>query len=280
MNITGELNSNINYFSSFLDGLGSTIGADLSRIPSAIAITAVCYIIYRVVMKIVTAFIDRTHFEKNIVKIITTVIKVFIIFNAIMMVASALGINTSSLVAAFSIFGLAISLAVQNLMSNLANAVSIYLNRPFQIDDYVNINGIEGTVMDISFMLTKIKTIKNEMIYITNSTVGSATIINYSQLPVRRIEHIVDASYDAPIDEVKMALKEAVMSEPLILKDEDIYIALSSYSSSSIRYTVRVYCKKTDYIACRDSLMERYKHVFDEHNISIPYTTLSVNVVS
>ncbi len=273
------MEGSIRYVTNFWDSLGASLGADLSRFPAAILIAVGCYLIYKSVLKILDTFINKTHLEKNIIKIITMMVKIFILFIAIMMVASALGINTSSLIAAFSIFGLAISLAVQNLMSNLANAISIYVNRPFVIDDYVSIDGIEGTVLDISFMLTKLKTAKNEIIYITNSKVGSSIIINYTQTSQRRIEHILDASYDAPIDDVKYAIREAIMEEPLVDKDQEIYIAVANYSTSSIQYRVRVYCNNTDFIKCRDSLIERYKKVFDAHGISIPYTTLSVNLV-
>ena len=274
------MEGSITYVTNFWNSLGASLGADLSRFPAAIIIGVICYLLYKSVLKIIDTFLNRTHLEKNIIKIITMMVKILILFIAIMMVASALGINTSSLVAAFSIFGLAISLAVQNLMSNLANAISIYVNRPFVIDDYVSINGIEGTVLDISFMLTKLRTVKNEIIYITNSTVGQSVIINYTQTHYRRVEHIIDASYDAKIDDVKYAIKEAVMSEPLVDKNQEIYIAVSKYSTSSIQYTVRVYCENKDYIKCRDSLMEKYKQYLDSHKITIPYTTLSVNIVS
>ena len=269
-----------NYTKSFLDGLSSSFGANLNNIPAALLLAIICYGVYRIIFKIFEEFSKRVKIDQNILKVISSILKFLIIFFSIMMIASSLGINTSSLIAAFSIFGIAISLSVQNLMSNIANAISIYANKPFKVGDYVKIGDVEGTIIEIAFMLTKIKTYKNEIIYIPNTTVGSSIIINYNESPIRRIEQIVDASYDDSIDKVKNALLEAINEEPLVLKNEEIYIAVMAYSTSSIQYDVRVYCNTADFLKCKNSLFERYKKAFDKNGVTIPFTTMNVNLVN
>ena len=269
--------NNVNeYLNDLVNSINQGLGANLSNIPVALVLAIICYFIYKIINKIFSRYSDKLPLDKKVINTINAVIDSLVIFFAIMIIASALGINTSSLIAAFSIFGLAISLAVQNLMSNLANAISIYINKPFKIGDYVSINGIEGTVLDITFMMTKLSSFKNEIIYISNSAVGSATIINYSEHKYRRVEHFIDASYDDDIDKVKYSLRNAVMEEPKVVKTEPVVIYVKDYGSSGITYGIRAYCENKDYLDCSFSLIERYKKNFDKDNITIPYSTINI----
>ena len=266
------------YFQDFVNSINDTFGANIKALPFAFILIIVFYIIYKIVNKIFHKYSKKLPVEKNITKAINKIIDILIIFFAIMIIASALGINTSSLIAAFSIFGLAISLSVQSIMSNVANAINIYANHPFKIDDYVDIDGIEGTVVEIGFMFTKIRTYKNEMIYIPNSKVGSAIIKNFSFEKYRRIEYTVGVSYDNNIADVKKALLEVINEEPLVIKTEDIIVFLNDYASSSINFTIRVYTENANYLNCLWSIKEHIKPKFDKYGIIIPYPQLDVSI--
>ena len=264
------------YFQEFMSSLNSSIHADIKAIPIAIILAIVSYIIYKIINKVFKQYSKKLPVEKTVVHIINTVIDVLIVFFAIMIIASALGINTSSLIAAFSIFGLAISLSVQNLMSNVANAINIYANHPFKVDDYIEVNGVDGTVVKISLMFTKLRTYKNEMLFIPNSVVGSSIIKNYTHEEYRRVEYTIGVSYDNEIEKVKAALMELLNEEPLVVKSEDIVIFVNNYSSSSIDFTFRAYTKCADYLKCLFNLKDRLKAKLDQHNINIPYPQLDV----
>lgn len=259
----------ISYINKFIESISTSIGANLNAIPMAIALTILFYFLYKAINKGFTKYSDKLPIEKNIVKFVNTAMNILIIFFSIMIIASALGINTSSLIAAFSIFGLAVSLAVQSIMSNLANALSIYLSKPFKVGDYISVSGIEGTVLDVTFMLTKINTYKNETIFIPNNLVGAAIITNFSSQPKRRIDHSIIVSIDEEIDKVKYSLNNAVVSVPLVLKDEPINIFINSYEPLGVKYSIRCYCNNEDFIECSNSLMENYKINLDKDNIKI-----------
>lgn len=263
-NITSELSTDLNLGTHNLIKVGFTIFLFL--------------IVYLIVDKFKKSISKSLKLDSNITKLIFRVFKVLYLFVGFMIVAAELGINTNSILAIFSLFGLAVSLSIQNLMSNLANAISIFTNKPFIIGDYVSIAGTEGTVADISFMYTKLVTVNEEAVYLNNTTVGTSNIINYTKHDIRRISQTIGLSYNAPIDAVKKALREAVDNEELVLKDQPIYIALSSYSDSSINYTIRVYAKRENFIECRDKLLESYKKYFDKYNIEIPYPNLTVHL--
>ena len=266
------------YFKDFMDNLGGAIHFNIKSLPIAILLIIIFYVIYKIVNKIFRKYSKKLPVDKTVSKALNKVVDVLIIFFAIMIVASALGINTSSLIAAFSIFGLAISLSVQNLMSNVANAINIHANQPFKIDDYVDIDGVEGTIIEIGFMFTKIRTYKNEMVYIPNSKVGSATIKNYSYEKYRRIEYTIGVSYNNDVETVKKALLELLNEEPLVVKTEDILIFVNDYASSSINFTIRAYTENKDYLSCFCSIRDKIKSKFDKYNISIPYPQLDVHI--
>lgn len=264
------------YFKEFMESLNSSIGANVKAIPVAIILAIISYIIYKIIHGTFKRYSRKLPVEKTVVHIITIVVDVLVIFFAIMIIASALGINTSSLIAAFSIFGLAISLSVQNLMSNVANAINIYANHPFKVDDYVEINGVEGTVVKISLMFTKLRTYKNEMLFIPNSVVGSSIIKNYTHEEYRRVEYTIGVSYDNDVEKVKTALMELLNEEPLVAKSEDIVIFVNDYAASSINFTFRAYTKCNDYLKCLFSLKDHLKAKLDKHGINIPYPQLDV----
>lgn len=266
------------YFKDFMDSLGGAIHFNIKSLPIAILLIIIFYVIYKIVNKIFRKYSKKLPVDKTVSKALNNIVDVLIIFFAIMIIASALGINTSSLIAAFSIFGLAISLSVQNLMSNVANAINIHANQPFKIDDYVDIDGVEGTIIEIGFMFTKIRTYKNEMVYIPNSKVGAATIKNYSYEKYRRIEYTIGVSYDNDVETVKKALLELLNEEPLVVKTEDILVFVNDYASSSINFTIRAYTENKNYLTCFCSIRDKIKAKFDKYNISIPYPQLDVHM--
>ena len=266
------------YFNSVVDGVAKDYGANLSNLPIALILGIVCYFASKFLLKIFSRINEKAHIDINLYKLFEKIISVMLFFISVMIVAGTLGINTTSLIAAFSVVGLAISLSVQNLISNVANAINIYVIKPFKLGDYVLIDGVEGNVEEIGFMFTKVKTYKNEIVYMPNSTVGNSIITNYSADPYRRIEFTVGASYENKIEDVKNALIEAINEEPLVIKSEPILVFISDYASSSINYTLRVYTENKNFLNCKTSLIERIKPAFDRNNISIPYNQLDVFV--
>lgn len=270
------MNSIFDLKNNVLSNMKDLVGIDISHIPAAIITILICYIIYRILFDLLNQLLAKTKIDKHLCYIINTVIKVIVFFVFIVIISSTLGIDTTSLIAVFSLFGLAISLSIQNLMSNVAHAISILINKPYKNGDYIKINDYEGNVEEITLFNTKILTINNEMIYIPNTIMGSNTIINYTQMPNRRIELFIDTSYVDNIDIVKKILRQVIDENPLTNKDKDIFIEVYEYATSSIRYIIRVYCNTKDYIKCKFSIISNIKKKFDENGITIPYQTINI----
>ena len=270
------MNSIFDLKNNVLSNMKDLVGIDISHIPAAIITILICYIIYRILFDLLNQLLSKTKIDKHLCYIINTIIKVIVFFVFLVIISSTLGIDTTSLIAVFSLFGLAISLSIQNLMSNVAHAISILINKPYKNGDYIKINDYEGNVEEITLFNTKILTINNEMIYIPNTIMGSNTIINYTQMPNRRIELFIDTSYDDNIDIVKKILRQVIDENPLTNKDKDIFIEVYEYATSSIRYIIRVYCNTKDYIKCKFSIISNIKKKFDENGITIPYQTINI----
>ena len=175
--------------------------------------------------------------------------------------------------------GLAVSLALQNTLSNLAGGITLLASKPFTVGDYVEIGSVSGTVSLVGLAYTTLVTVENKEIYIPNSQLSSATIINYTRLGRRRMEITISASYDAPTDAVKAALHEAVSQFPQILPDPAPEIRLSGYGASGIDYLLRAWTTSGDYWDVYYRLLEAIRPAFARHGVEMPYSQLDVHLI-
>lgn len=262
---------------SMLDNLLG--GISLSRIISAALLLIICVFCIKLLMKAVNKMLTRSRLEQSIHSIVRSFAKIVLIFLTIMIVASSLGIDTSSLLAILSVAGLAVSLAIQDSLSNLASGIVILLSKPFKVGDYVTAGGFSGTVKEIGITHTRLATVDNQIILVPNSSVTSAAITNYSTEETRRLDMVFTASYDSPMDTVKEALAEAV-DIPQVLKDQPVFIRASKYGDSAIEYTIRVWVRNAEYWDAYFDVMERVKPCFDRRGVEIPYPQLSIHTAS
>lgn len=220
------------------------------------------------------ASVDETlvSFAGNIIYALTLA---FVIIAAL----SQLGVETTSLAAIIAAAGLAIGLALQGSLSNLAAGVMIILFRPFKIGDYIEAAGAAGTVEDISIFTTVFKTPDNRQIIIPNNAITSGNIVNISAKPERRVDLVVGVGYDDDLKKVKDILNKIVESDSRVLKDKETTIAVSELADSSVNLVVRPWVKTEDYWGVYFDLTEQIKVTFDKEGISIPYPQRDVHVV-
>ena len=199
-------------------------------------------------------------------------------FITLMIVAESLGINASSLLALVSIFGLAVSLSVKDSLANLAGGFTILSTRPFKVGDYVEIGSTGGTIREIGMVYTKLATLDNRIILMPNNVVVDAEVTNYSAEDLRRVDLVVTAAYDAPVEQVKRTIAGVVDRHELTLSDPAPFIRLLRYGDSALEYAVRVWCANSDYWTVYHDLLEQIKEAFDAQRISIPYPQMEVTV--
>lgn len=251
----------------------------LAGILQVIVLALVGMIVIRIVMNIVDRMLERSHSLSDLRVYIRSVIRVVLWFLLILMVAGSLGIDTTSLIAMLSVAGLAVSLALQNTLSNLAGGIMLLLAKPFQVGDYIAADGVEGIVAAVDLSYTTINTVDNKEIFVPNSQLSAAKVINYSSLGKRRVDMNFTASYDAPTATVKAAIQEVLDSIPEIMQDPAPVIYLSEYQSSCIQYVVRAWSAAADYWTVYFALQEGVRESFARHGVEMTYDHLNVHVV-
>ena len=260
--------------------MGENIGGILTKILPTVLLVIVAYFVIKFIMKFVIKGIAHSKLPKNVHSFATSTIKALLYFLVVLIVCGQLGINVTSLVAAFSIVGVAVSLSLQNSLSNVMSGITLLFTKQFNVDDYIEAGGISGTVMAIGISHCRLKTPDNKEIYIPNSSIVSEKIINYSTEYTRRVDITIGVSYSEDIDKVKKALQNVVDNTPQVLKDKDIFIGITAYKDSCIDYTIRVWVKNSEYWDAYLPMLEKVKREFDKNNIEIPYNQLDVHVVN
>ena len=263
-----------NFIKDLLAGLGDYV---LSSVLPAIALLVVGLIIIRIIMKLVGKALEKSKLEKAAHTLIKSVIRVGLYLLLLLTVASSLGIDVTGVVALASVLTLAVSLAVQNALSNVVGGFTLLSNKPFVSGDFVEIAGQSGTVQEIGLAYTKLTTADNKTVSIPNSSVVSAEIVNYTTAGTRRVDIKVSASYDAPVEQVLEALKQAATVETA-MEDKPPFAAVSDYGDSAIVYLLQVWCKSSDYWATNCEVRKRIKAVFDEQGISMTYPHINVHL--
>ena len=255
--------------------------AGASNIISAIVIFIICLIAIKVISTVMGKLLDKSKkLEGTLKGFIKTALKIVLWALAIIIVAGSLGIDTASLVAVLSIAGLALSLAVQNVMSNLFSGITLLLTRPFVQGDLIEVGANLGTVKSVGLFYTVIDTLDNRVVSIPNGDVTAASIINYSRNPLRRVDFTFNASYESSTESVKAAILEAIAEDSRISDFQPPFVVIGAYKESTVEYIVRVWCDNADYWDVYFGLNERVRESFARNGVKMSYPHVNVHVVN
>ncbi|MBQ2729962.1 MAG: mechanosensitive ion channel [Clostridia bacterium] len=198
-------------------------------------------------------------------------------------IAAYLGVPMSSMVALVASAGVAIGLALQGGLSNIASGIMIIIFRPFAYGDFIDCAGQMGSVDSIGIFHTTLATVDNKKVVIPNSVLTSQTLVNYSAEKTRRVDLEYTAAYDCDIDKVEAIILDTAKAIPEALKREDITpieVMVVSHDASAIRYRIRIWCNAEDYWTITFAMNENVKKAFDREGIEIPYNKMDVNIVN
>lgn len=262
-----------------LDTLLTSLSGSLffKKLMGTVLILVIGVLVIRVIMRLITAALEKSHLEKAAHSLILSLARAAMYVLLFLIAASQMGIDVSSIVALASVLTLALSLALQNMVSNLIGGFVILYTHPFHSGDYVEIAGQGGTVKEISMTYTVLATPDNRIISIPNSAVAAAQVVNYSSADSRRVELTVTASYDAPTQKVLDALVLAGTVDNALLNPAPSAVIVS-YDDSAIRYSLRIWVKPGDYWDVYFEVNQRIKDVFDQQGIEMTYPHLNVHL--
>ena len=257
--------------------LKSVSGYALHTILPVIVLFFLGALIIRAVLKVINKVLLKTKLEKAAHSLIKTAVRTVLYVLLGLTVASGLGIDVTGIIALASVLTLAISLSVQNALTNVISGFTLLYTKPFSSGDYVEVAGKSGSVTEIGLTYTKLSTPDNKLVFIPNGAVTSAEIVNYTASGTRRVDVQVSASYQSPVQEVLEALKEAG-NVSTILPDKGVFVAMDSYGESAIHYVIRVWSTADDYWTTLYAINENIKTVFEKRNIAMTYPHLNVHL--
>ena len=247
------------------------------KLSAAVVILVIGVLIIRVIMRLIEASLSKSRLEKAAHSLILSLAKAAMYILLFLIAASTLGIDVSSIVALASVLTLALSLSLQNMVSNIIGGFTILYTHPFHSGDYVEIAGQGGTVREINMTYTVLATPDNRVVSIPNSAVVAAQIVNYSSADSRRVEITVSASYDAPTQKVLDALVQAGTVDNVLLEPAPAAV-ITEYGDSAIGYSLRLWVKPEDYWDVHFLVMQRIKDIFDQQGIEMTYPHLNVHL--
>ncbi|MBQ6067659.1 MAG: mechanosensitive ion channel family protein [Clostridia bacterium] len=208
-----------------------------------------------------------------IINAISVLIKVVIGVTAL----AVMGIPMTSIVAVIGSCGLAIGLALQGSLANIAGGFVLVIAKPFTIGDFIMTGDISGTVEEIGVFHTKVITIDNKRIIVPNSAISNATLVNATAMKDRRVDLTFTAAYDNDIDKVERVLLDVCRAHPLVYGEPAPFARLSAHKDSALEYTVRAWCKGEDYWTVYFDLVRDVKVAFDKNDITIPFPQVDVH---
>ncbi|MGZ0494577.1 small-conductance mechanosensitive channel MscS [Citrobacter freundii] len=247
------------------------------NIVAAIAIVIIGMIVARIVSNTVNRLMLARKIDATVADFLSALVRYGIIAFTLIAALGRVGVQTASVIAVLGAAGLAVGLALQGSLSNLAAGVLLVMFRPFRAGEYVDLGGVAGTVLNVQIFSTTMRTVDGKIVVIPNGKIIAGNIINFSREPVRRNEFIIGVAYDSDIDLVKKILTDIIQSEDRILKDREMTVRLNELGASSINFVVRVWSNSSDLQSVYWDVLERIKREFDANGISFPYPQMDVN---
>ncbi len=235
-------------------------------------------VVVRLLLKLIRKTLKRTAVPESLHTMLVTIIRIVLYALVLLTVASKIGIPVTSFVTLIGIAGLAISMAVQGILQNLAGGMILLGSRPFKVGDVAEVDGLTGTILDIHMMNTLMESFDGKRIYLPNSKLYTSTIINYTQKGKRRVELKLSASYNQTPAQVREAVMSAVQATPGVLDDPAPRMLTENYGESDIAYTLWVWCNSPDFVNVKYGISEALFETFRECGVEMTYPHLNVHM--
>jgi small conductance mechanosensitive channel len=248
------------------------------NIAFALIIFIVGKFLTNVITNLVKKLMSKAHVDSILVNFIGSIIKTVLLLFVVIAALDQLGVNTTSLIALIGAAGLAIGLALQGSLQNLASGVMLIIFRPFTAGDFVEAGGATGVVEEIGIFTTTMRTGDNKEVIVPNGALFGGIITNYSKRATRRVDMVFGIGYGDDIRKAKDIMTGIIEADERILKDPAPLIAVGELADSSVNFNVRPWVNSADYWGVYFDLNEKIKLAFDENGISIPFPQMDVHI--
>ena len=235
-------------------------------------------IFVRIVISILKKIFEKSKMEKIAGQFIITIVKFLLYLILTLILLGVIGIEVTGVLTALSAMLLAVGMALQNNIANLANGIIVVSTNMFKKGDYIKIDGIgvEGCIDDINFLFTTLITTDNKKVTLPNSTIVNNAVINAGGRPKRRVDFTFSVAYESDVEKVKQIVKDVMKSNGKVDLEPEPFCRLKYFSASSIDFFANCWCDSEDYWEVYYYVMETLYNEFKKNNISIPYNQVEV----
>ena len=247
------------------------------NIVMAIAIFVIGKFIVGVLVSLAKKVMTKAKVDNILINFIASIIKTVLLLFVVVAALDQLGVDTTSMIALIGAAGLAIGLALQGTLQNLASGVMLIIFRPFSDGDFIEAAGVSGVVEEIGIFSITMRTGDNREIIIPNGEIYGGTITNNSRRDTRRVDMVFGIGYDDDLLKAKEILNRILSEDERILADPAPTVAVGELADSSVNFNVRPWCKTSDYWGVYGDIHEKVKLTFDAEGISIPYPQMDVH---
>ncbi len=247
------------------------------NIVMAVTIFLLGKFLVKTLVKLAKKLMVKANVDAILVNFVASIVNTILLLFVVIAALDQLGVETTSLIALIGAAGLAIGLALQGTLQNLASGVMLIIFRPFNDGDFVEAAGVSGVVEQIGIFTTTMRTGDNREIIIPNGEIFGGTITNYSKRATRRVDMVFGIGYDDDIKKAKEILNRILSDDERVLDDPAPLVAVAELADSSVNFNVRPWCKTEDYWDVYFDVHEKVKLTFDAEGISIPYPQMDVH---
>lgn len=284
LNAENILDDSVKQVSTFwqhtTDWINDTLLPYIPQFLISVVVLLIGWFVANLLSKLISRVIKRFKMEQSVCSFITSFLNILFKVLVIVSFLALLGINITAIVAALGAAGVAVALALQNNLSNVASGLIILITRPFKVGDFIEYDGTCGTVKDIQIMFTHLNMLDNKLIVIPNSNLTANRVINYTAEQKRRVDIDFSISYDNDFEKAKKIICGVVDQYDKAYKEPAPIIRLGDSGESALIIHARVWCDSTEYWNAFYDITEAVKHAFDENGITVPYNQLDVHIDS
>lgn len=247
------------------------------RIIGAVVIFIVGRFLISFLKKLVARLLSRRRIDPSIQSFVRSLVNILLTVLLIIAVVSKLGVDTTSFAALLASAGVAIGMALSGNLQNFAGGLIVLLFRPFKVGDFIDSQGVSGTVREIQIFHTILTTTDNKVIYIPNGALSSGTVVNYSREDTRRVEWIIGVEYGENYDKVEATVRSIIAADSRILTTPEPFVALHALDASSVNVIIRVWVNSGDYWNVYFGMNKVVYEVFNREGIGFPFPQLTVH---
>ena len=247
------------------------------RIIGAVIIFVVGRFLISFIKKLVSKLLMKRHIDAGIQSFVKSLVNILLTILLIIAVIGKLGVETTSFAALLASAGVAVGMALSGNLQNFAGGLIVLLFRPFKVGDWIESQGVSGTVREIQIFHTILTTADNKVIYIPNGALSSGTVTNYSREATRRVEWIIGVEYGENFDKVEETTRRIIAEDKRILSDPAPFVALHALDASSVNVIIRAWVKSEDYWGVYFDMNKTIYSVFNKEGIGFPFPQLTVH---